>query len=81
MEQAKENIAATGPSLGTLKRNAAHAALALAEAQEKYAAAVANGDSQQLRRLQQALTKLATDNAVAQRALENAMAASGLHND
>src|SRR5699024_9862794 len=61
MEQAKENIAATGPSLGTLKRNAAHAALALAEAQEKYAAAVANGDSQQLRRLQQALTKLATD--------------------
>lgn len=81
VEQAKKHIASTGPSLGELKKDAAQKALALAKAQEHYQAAVAAGDAQQLRQLQQALTKLATDNTAAQRALEQAMAASGLSGD
>lgn len=81
MEQAKQHIASQGPSLGELKKAAARAALALADAQAQYQTAVAAGDARQLRQLQQTLTRLATDNAAAQRALEHAMATSGLRAD
>src|SRR5699024_6662531 len=78
MEQAKTYIANKGPSLGELKQRAAASALALAHAQSQYQTAIATGDARQLRQLQQTLTRLATENTAAQRALEQAMATSGL---
>lgn len=78
MEQAKARMAAEGPSLGELKKTAAKAAIALADGQQAYEEAVAQGDTEAIRRWQQELTQRATAHANAQRALENAMRAQGL---
>lgn len=81
MEEAKANIAATGPSLGELKKAAATAAIALADGQTAYQAAVESNDTNAIRQWQLELTKLATANAQAQRNLEQAMQAHGLSLD
>lgn len=81
MDEAKANIAATGPSLGELKIAAAKAALALADGQTAYTQAVENGDIQAIRQWQLELTKLATQHAQAQRQLESALRANGLQLD
>src|SRR5699024_12750082 len=67
MEAAKANMAATGPSLGELKKAAANAAIALANGQTAYQTAVANNDASAIRQWQLELTKLATAHAQAQR--------------
>lgn len=81
MDNAKQQMAAAGPSLGELKKDAARKALALANAQEAYQAAATAGDKQALRQKQAELTKLATEATAAQRTLEDAMAKHGLRGD
>lgn len=81
MEQAKANIAATGPSLGELKITAARLAIQLADAQAAYELALADGNSQTIRQWQIELTKIATQHAQAQRNLESTMATHGLQLD
>src|SRR5699024_12266322 len=81
MEAAKANMAATGPSLGELKKAAANAAIALANGQTAYQTAVANNDASAIRQWQLELTKLATAHAQAQRNLEQAMQTHGLSLD
>lgn len=82
METARQRILAdTGVTLATLKQRAAETAIALGTGQQALSAARAAGDSAELRRLQKNLTRLATEAAAAERALNRALARAGLGDD